>query len=168
MGAGKKIKICLVASAGGHLSQLLKLVDSWNGYETFSIATTEVVREKLQKFGPVYTVGECNRQHPILVFKVLLQCIRITLKERPDVIISTGAAAGEIACAVCEFNRDANAFARQKHAACKENTSQVIQRRGSLCSASAAPLLCEANDLNKALQLTPYTMEKMVLTTGRG
>ncbi|MGA2679668.1 MAG: PssD/Cps14F family polysaccharide biosynthesis glycosyltransferase [Sedimentisphaerales bacterium] len=98
MGAGKKIKICLVASAGGHLSQLLKLVDSWNGYETFSLTTTEVVREKLQNFGPVYTVGECNRQHPILVFKVLLQCIRIILKERPDVIISTGAAVGCIAC----------------------------------------------------------------------
>lgn len=98
MRAEKKIKICLAASAGGHLSQLLKLVDSWNGYETFSITTTEVVRENLQNFGPVYTVGECNRQHPILVFKVLLQCIRIILKERPDVIISTGAAVGCIAC----------------------------------------------------------------------
>jgi UDP-N-acetylglucosamine:LPS N-acetylglucosamine transferase len=103
MGAGKKIKICLAASAGGHLSQLLKLVDSWNGYETFSITTTEVVREKLQNFGPVYTVGECNRQHPILVFKVLLQCIRIILKERPDVIISTGAAVGCITCFLGKF-----------------------------------------------------------------
>ena len=99
----KRLKICIVASAGGHLSQLLKLVDSWNGYETFSITTTEVVREKLQKFGPVYTVGECNRQHPILVFKVLLQCIRIILKERPDVIISTGAAVGCIACFFGKF-----------------------------------------------------------------
>jgi UDP-N-acetylglucosamine:LPS N-acetylglucosamine transferase len=99
----KRLKICIVASAGGHLSQLLKLVDSWNGYETFSITTTKVVREKLQKFSPVYTVGECNRQHPILVFKVLLQCIRVILKERPDVIISTGAAVGCIACFLGKF-----------------------------------------------------------------
>jgi hypothetical protein len=44
----KRLKICIVASAGGYLSQLLKLVDSWNGYETFSITTTEIVREKHQ------------------------------------------------------------------------------------------------------------------------
>ena len=38
----------------------------------------------------------------------------------------------------------------------------------SLCSASAAPSLRKANDSYKALQLTPNTKEKMVLTTGRG
>ena len=82
---------------------MLKLSECWKGYETFSITTTEVVREKLQNFGPVYTVGECNRQHPILVFKVLLECIRIILKERPDIIISTGAAVGCIACFLGKF-----------------------------------------------------------------
>ena len=40
--------------------------------------------------------------------------------------------------------------------------------RDSLCSASAAPSLRKANDSYKALQLTPNTKEKMVLTTGRG
>ena len=99
----KRLKIGIAASAGGHLSQMLKLSECWKGYETFSITTTEVVREKLQNFGPVYTVGECNRQHPILVFKVLLECIRIILKERPDIIISTGAAVGCIACFLGKF-----------------------------------------------------------------
>ena len=40
--------------------------------------------------------------------------------------------------------------------------------RDSLCSASATPSLRKANDSYKALQLTPNTKEKMVLTTGRG
>ena len=40
--------------------------------------------------------------------------------------------------------------------------------RDSLCSASAAPSLRKANDSYKALQLTPNTKGKMVLTTGRG
>lgn len=93
-----KLRICLAASAGGHSSQLLKLADSWNGYETFCVTTTEVVRDKLSKFGRVYVVGECNRQHPVRVIKVLLQCIRIVFRERPDVVISTGAAAGCMLC----------------------------------------------------------------------
>lgn len=94
----KNLRICLAASAGGHTSQLLKLVESWNGYDVFSVTTTEVVREKLAKFGPVYVVGECNRQYPWRVVKVLLRCIGIVFKERPDVVISTGAAVGCILC----------------------------------------------------------------------
>ncbi len=94
----RKLRICLAASAGGHISQLLKLAESWNGFETFCVTTTDVVRDKLSRFGPVYVVGECNRQHPIRVVRVLLRCIGVALRERPDVVISTGAAAGCLLC----------------------------------------------------------------------
>jgi UDP-N-acetylglucosamine:LPS N-acetylglucosamine transferase len=94
----KKLRICLAASAGGHTSQLLKLTSSWNGYETLYVTTTDVVRDKLKKFGQVYVVGECNRQHPIDVVKVFFRCVRIIFKEKPDVVISTGAAAGCMLC----------------------------------------------------------------------
>lgn len=93
-----QLRICLAASAGGHISQLLKLAESWNGYETFCVTTTEVVRDKLSKLGEVYVVGECNRQHPMKVVTVLLRCGRIIFKEKPDVVISTGAAAGGMLC----------------------------------------------------------------------
>jgi UDP-N-acetylglucosamine:LPS N-acetylglucosamine transferase len=93
-----KLRICLAASAGGHISQLLKLAACWNGYETFCVTTTEVVRNKLNKLGEVYVVGECNRQHPIRVIAVFLRCVRIVLREKPDVVISTGAAAGCMLC----------------------------------------------------------------------
>jgi UDP-N-acetylglucosamine:LPS N-acetylglucosamine transferase len=94
----KKWRICLVASAGGHLSQLLKLAETWQEYETFCVTATDVVREKLRKHGRVYVVGECNRQHPLRVIKVLLRCIRIVFREKPQVVISTGAAVGCITC----------------------------------------------------------------------
>jgi UDP-N-acetylglucosamine:LPS N-acetylglucosamine transferase len=94
----KKLKICLAASAGGHISQLLKMAASWNGYETFCVTTTRVVRNNLSKLGEVYVVGECNRQHPIRVIAVFLRCLRIVLNQRPDVVISTGAAAGCMLC----------------------------------------------------------------------
>lgn len=96
--AQKKLLICLTASAGGHLSQLLEVNESWKGYDTFCITTVSVVREKLQKYGNVYVVGECNREHPLRVFWVLIRCINVILRERPDVVISTGAAVGCIMC----------------------------------------------------------------------
>ncbi|MFC1738372.1 PssD/Cps14F family polysaccharide biosynthesis glycosyltransferase [Planctomycetota bacterium] len=94
----EKLRICLVASAGGHISQLLKLMDSWHGYDTFYVTTAEVVREKLKKYGMVYVVSECNRQHPLQVGKVFLQCLTAAIREKPDVVISTGAAAGCVMC----------------------------------------------------------------------
>ena len=57
-----------------------------------------MVRDMLSNFGRVYVVGECNRQHPIRVVMVLLRCARAVFRERPDVLISTGAAVGCVAC----------------------------------------------------------------------
>jgi UDP-N-acetylglucosamine:LPS N-acetylglucosamine transferase len=90
--------ICLVASAGGHLIQLLKLSECWQDHEAFYISTTEVMRQKLSQYGKVYIVGECNHKHLIRVIRVLLKCIRIVFKEKISVVISTGAAAG---CLIC-------------------------------------------------------------------
>ena len=93
-----EMKICLVASAGGHLTQLRKLAEAWSGHQACWITTTGVAREALSKDGEVFTVGECNREHLLRVVRVLVRSIRIILKERPSVIISTGAAVG---CMVC-------------------------------------------------------------------
>ncbi|MDO8301773.1 MAG: PssD/Cps14F family polysaccharide biosynthesis glycosyltransferase [Sedimentisphaerales bacterium] len=94
----KNFKICLAASAGGHLTQLLKLAQSWAGYDTVFVTTGEAVAGELAKRGAVHVVGECNRSMPLKTFRVFLRCVKIVLKERPDVILSTGAAAG---CMVC-------------------------------------------------------------------
>jgi len=88
----KKLRIGLVASAGGHLTQLLKLSQSWQPYDCFYVSTVNIVAPKLQTYGRVYIIGESNRQHPFKCLMILLRCIRIVLHERPDVIISTGAA----------------------------------------------------------------------------
>ena len=94
----KSLRICLAASAGGHISQLLKLAESWNGYETFCVTTTDIMQHKLKQYGKVYVVGECNRQHLFKVAKVFSRCLKIALRKRPDVVISTGAAVGCIMC----------------------------------------------------------------------
>ncbi len=92
------VKICLVASAGGHLSQLLKIVPAVAGYEAVVITTSEAVRDNLTRLGPVHVVGECNRQHILQLIRVFLACARILRREKPDVVLSTGAAAGCLCC----------------------------------------------------------------------
>ena len=96
----ERMKILLVASAGGHLSQLLKVSGVWSGHQICWITTTEVVRASLGDDGNVHVVGECNRQHPLRVLGIFLRCLRILRAERPHVVVSTGAAPGCMAALI--------------------------------------------------------------------
>ena len=96
----ERFRICLAASAGGHLSQLLRLADGWASCDVFYITTTGVAAKQLSKSGKVYVVGESNREHPIEVLRVLVRCIGHIMREKPDIVISTGASVGCIACIV--------------------------------------------------------------------
>ena len=62
------------------------------------MTTTEVMRDKLCEKGTVYVVGECNRCYPFRVVQVFFRCARIIFREHPNVIVSTGAAPGLLAC----------------------------------------------------------------------
>jgi UDP-N-acetylglucosamine:LPS N-acetylglucosamine transferase len=90
-------KICLAASAGGHLTQLRKIAHAWSMRPAFWVTTGDMVANSFDD-SKVYAVGECNRQHPFRLLAVLVRCAAITLRERPDIIISTGAAPGCIMC----------------------------------------------------------------------
>lgn len=86
--------ICVAASAGGHLTQLLSLSVTWQRYEVFYVSTGDVAVDKFKDPGSVYLVGECNRRQPFKCLAILLRCFLIALKQKPDVVISTGAAPG--------------------------------------------------------------------------
>jgi len=98
MAGRRKLRICLAASSGGHMVQLLKLTEAWREYDTFCVTTTDVVRSKLETYGRVYIVGESNRRRPLRLIRVFWKCLKIFLAEKCDVVISTGAAAGCITC----------------------------------------------------------------------
>jgi UDP-N-acetylglucosamine:LPS N-acetylglucosamine transferase len=94
------MNICLAASAGGHLTQLLQTAGSWREYPVFFVTTSKVVEEELLRIGPVYIVNECNRRHPLKVMRAILMCITVIRRCRPNVVISTGAAPGFLMCAI--------------------------------------------------------------------
>lgn len=98
MNDSKHIRVCLAASAGGHLTQLLSTKEAWEPHEVFVVTTRELMKTKLRDLGCVYVVGECNRNYPLRIIKVLIKCIRVAFGEKYDIVISTGAAVGCIMC----------------------------------------------------------------------
>jgi UDP-N-acetylglucosamine:LPS N-acetylglucosamine transferase len=87
------MKICAGASAGGHMNQLLKLLEyskSWSKQPDFFVTTLKTVARRLESYGTVYIIGEANRQHPFRAVLVLWKAFLIAIKERPDIVITTG------------------------------------------------------------------------------
>jgi UDP-N-acetylglucosamine:LPS N-acetylglucosamine transferase len=92
------LRVCLAASAGGHLSQLLRISDAWAGHDLAFVTTLGLAAEDLRMRGRTYVIGECNRDSPLEVARVFSRCRAIAMRERPDVVISTGAAPGLLMC----------------------------------------------------------------------
>ena len=89
----KQLKICVGASAGGHMNQLLKLLEvsgGWPQRPTFYVTTLPQLAEKLETLGRTYVIGECNRLHPLMTALVFLKAVKLVFLERPDVVITTG------------------------------------------------------------------------------
>ena len=47
MNQHRKLRICIGASAGGHLTELLRLSESWEGYTTCCVSTLPIVKNTL-------------------------------------------------------------------------------------------------------------------------
>jgi hypothetical protein len=95
------LRICVGASAGGHMNELLKLLEmsqSWPNHPSFYITTLDTLAGKLRQKGPVYIIDECNRQHPVKALRVLMRSLKIMIKEHPDVVITTGSLPLAIVC----------------------------------------------------------------------
>jgi len=100
------LKICVGASAGGHMNQMLKLLDasdSWPQRPSFYITTLAELAGKLERFGPVYVIGECNRLHPLTTILLFVKALKIVLRERPDVVITTGALPLAMVCVAAKL-----------------------------------------------------------------
>jgi UDP-N-acetylglucosamine:LPS N-acetylglucosamine transferase len=92
------MKICLVCSDGGHLTELLLLQEAFAGHETFTI-TYDGPRTRGRK--RVYTVANFT-QSKLRYFLDIPKMFFIIIKERPSLIVSTGA---EIACPIFYFSK---------------------------------------------------------------
>lgn len=81
------IKICCACSHGGHLNEMLQLQEALAGHEVFYFCYEADTTRRLDK---AYLVPNMAK-NPIEFLKNLLRLHRIFWRERPDLIVSTGA-----------------------------------------------------------------------------
>jgi len=84
-------KICLISSSGGHFEQLLMLQKLNDKNKTFIVTEKTKYNKSDKKIN--YFVNQVNRKEILFIpkmFLILFKSLYIFLKEKPDVIISTG------------------------------------------------------------------------------
>jgi len=99
---GDRLRVCLAASGGGHLRQLLDLQPFWSAHDYFFVTEDTALGQSLREthpthFVPHFGLGQARLGAP---FKMLAGAIRnvfttgaLMLKMRPDLVVSTGAGA---------------------------------------------------------------------------
>ncbi|MEO6091799.1 MAG: glycosyltransferase [Novosphingobium sp.] len=97
-----KGRIALAGSGGGHIRQILDLEPLWQGEDSFIITEDTVLGRSLAdefdvEFVEHYAIGQARLGAPFVMLwgalRNALQSLRILLRRRPDVMISTGAGA---------------------------------------------------------------------------
>jgi UDP-N-acetylglucosamine--N-acetylmuramyl-(pentapeptide) pyrophosphoryl-undecaprenol N-acetylglucosamine transferase len=98
----KNLRICLAASGGGHVRQLLDLEPAFLGHDVFFVTEDTALGRSLPSkyrlhYVPHFALGQAKLGAPFRMIKAaaanFLASAKIILKERPAVLISTGAGA---------------------------------------------------------------------------
>lgn len=86
-------KVLAVASSGGHWMQLLRVVPALQGRELVFVTVLESSSSQVpgHRF---YAVRDANRWHKLGLVALAAKMASIVYKEKPDFVVSTGAAPG--------------------------------------------------------------------------
>ncbi|MFA4720652.1 PssD/Cps14F family polysaccharide biosynthesis glycosyltransferase [Pyrococcus kukulkanii] len=96
------MKVGIICSPGGHLTEMLQLIDAVKGHEVFLITYSENFLNLPREVKRVYKIRNLLVEYPgitgikkgVILFAhfllLLIKELQILLKERPDILISTG------------------------------------------------------------------------------
>lgn len=95
-------KVCLISSSGGHLEQIKQLTEVKEKYNCFYVVTrTKATEAMKQKKYIVKDLVRTNKFVEIIrMMSMFIEQFGIYLKEKPDVIITTGAAVAIPMCLI--------------------------------------------------------------------
>lgn len=88
----KRVKICFAASSGGHFEQISMLKPLMENYDCF-VVTEETEYKAVVSGQKMYYLHQVNRKEGAAVVWLVLnlfKSLKIFIKERPDIIITTG------------------------------------------------------------------------------
>lgn len=103
----KEKKICFAASSGGHYEQLLMLRPLMSKYRSF-IITEKTAYKAVADGEKMYYMKQVNRKEKLFVPAMLINAFKslyIFIKERPDVVITTGVLAMIPMCLLAKIFR---------------------------------------------------------------
>jgi len=87
------IKVLAAASGGGHWEQLMLLRPTLERYDV-RFATTEPALAEQRGIAGAHRLPDCNQNMPLRSLQCALVALRLVIRHRPDVVVSTGAAPG--------------------------------------------------------------------------
>ena len=93
---GKRKKILAVSSSGGHWIELLRLRPAFVGHDVVYITTQRGSQSQVPG-QRVHVVPDANQWTKFRLLLTLVSVFFLTAWERPDVVVSTGAAPGYFA-----------------------------------------------------------------------
>jgi UDP-N-acetylglucosamine:LPS N-acetylglucosamine transferase len=86
------VKVCLVGSSGGHLTHLYMLKDFWKNEDRFWVTFPKEDAKSLLAEEKVYACHYPTNRNLKNLIKNTFLAFRVLFKEKPDLIISSGAA----------------------------------------------------------------------------
>ena len=98
----RRLRVCLAGSGGGHVRQILDLEPAWSTHDYFFVTEDTVLGRSVATqhrthFVPHYAAGQVRMQGPLKPLwgglRNAFRSATIMLRERPDVVVSTGAGA---------------------------------------------------------------------------
>jgi UDP-N-acetylglucosamine:LPS N-acetylglucosamine transferase len=89
-------RVLAVASSGGHWVQLRRLRPAFEGHDVAYLTTDPGLGSEAYP-ARFYTVPDANRSNKLALAISALRIAWVVLRERPDVVVSTGAAPGYLA-----------------------------------------------------------------------
>lgn len=100
-------KVCFTASSGGHFEQLMMLKPLMNKYSSFIITEKTDYLSNKDNIA-MYYLKQVNRNEKIFIIFMIInmyRSLKIFIKERPDVVISTGALSTIPICLISKIFR---------------------------------------------------------------
>ncbi|XME02203.1 PssD/Cps14F family polysaccharide biosynthesis glycosyltransferase [Lachnospiraceae bacterium C1.1] len=103
--SNKKKKLCFAASSGGHFEQIIMLKPLMEKYDSFlitekTIYNTEIIGVKM------YYLRQVNRKEFIFPIEMIVNSIKsfaVFIKEKPDIVITTGVLAMVPICLIAKL-----------------------------------------------------------------
>lgn len=94
-------KIMAVSSGGGHWVELCRIRSAFAGLDVFYVSTDPAA--DVPGGAAHYVIRNVTRRDRLGFMVVLAQLLRILWRERPDVVVTTGAAPGFVALAAAKL-----------------------------------------------------------------